>query len=667
MTTTFQSVNVGLGPHEHQFGVTTPTTPRAPTHSHSQSTTITEESSTTTPTRLSFGGISGQRPLPTSPFRSSFTTHQPSTNQSNPRLLSREHSHQSVQSTGSQIVDMDMSDEGEGASDDESVDAETGRPSKKKKGQKFYCTDFPPCNLSFTRSEHLARHIRLDNLRQHAQTVHVNEEIPGDSLAATGTRFQRQIRTDRVRTPTGRSRASTASSQGSHGRGHSRNLSASSIGSTASTISRGDDSRRRPPPLIMSNDQSARIRPTIDTLRIHPSTPPPQPGFSKESSEGLSTPTSTTFSNGASSPGYGSTFGSPVSTVSRNGGYWGANSYHGRRLSVPSGPNPFQSPQSNSYPTPYLSPLAPSNSSLASSNSSMYGSPTNSTYSFSRRETAAEAEWRRRTWHPTTYNNYQRPATSGLSFYQTPDDAPQPAFAPQAAATPAPTLSQRLPGIETFDQIPNRSGSPVRRGGSPMQIDSPSRPPIYPGPSSTSGPNDRRGHQSWDLSLHQNLTKLDIANNPPSKETGAWTQETMNEMQVHAANAQDKQPKQASFALQRAPAVVHHEPQNVPVQATSPAGGTSYRSKRQGWYNGPLNTPQTMVQRKSPEGSSSSESVPTPSFSTAEYNPSVVCSDGVSKQQHAGHDNKMTSLEVLVAVATNEDNARNTKTQPTIL
>lgn len=55
---------------------------------------------------------------------------------------------------------MNMSDEGEGASDDESVDAETGRPSKKKKGQKFYCTDFPPCNLSFTRSEHLARHIR---------------------------------------------------------------------------------------------------------------------------------------------------------------------------------------------------------------------------------------------------------------------------------------------------------------------------------------------------------------------------------------------------------------------------------------------------------------------------------------------------------------------------
>ncbi|KAL8801005.1 MAG: hypothetical protein Q9182_004749 [Xanthomendoza sp. 2 TL-2023] len=634
--------------------------------------------------------MSGQRPLPTSPFRSSFTAHQQPSNQSTPGILSREHSHQSARSIGSQDIDIDMSDDGEGASDGESVDGETGRPSKKKKGQKFYCTDFPPCNLSFTRK----------NIREsHAQTVHVNEEIPGDSLAATGTRFQRQIRTDRVRTPTSRSRASTAGSQGSHGRGHSRNLSASSIGSTTSTISRGDDSRRRPPPLIMSNDPSARIRPTIDTLRIPPSTPPPQLGFSKESSEGLSTPTSTTFSNGASSPGYGSTFGSPVSTVSRHGGYWGgSNSYHGRRLSVPSGPNPFQSSQSNSYPTPYLSPLAPSTSSIASSNSSVYGSPTSSTYSFSRRETPAEAEWRRRTWHPSTYNSYPRPATSGLSFYRTPDDPPQPAFAPQAAATPAPPPSQRLPGIETFDQIPNCNASPIPRGGSPMQIDSPNRPPLYPGPLSTSGPNDRRGHQSWDLSLHQNLTKLDIASNAPLKEAGGWTQQALNEPRSDSANGQGGHPPQMAFAPQATSVIVHHDLRNVPAQATSPTGGTSYRSKRQGWYNGPLKAPQATIHRKSPEGSSSSESVPTPSFSTAEFNPSIVGSDGYieshhtnqysksqasaqpptyqypadtstisSQPSHAAADTKMTSLEVLVAVATNENNARNTNDQPTAI
>jgi len=63
---------------------------------------------------------------------------------------------------GSQDVDMDDSDDGDGdgGSDGESIDGETGRPTKKKKGQRFFCTDFPPCNLSFTRSEHLARHIR---------------------------------------------------------------------------------------------------------------------------------------------------------------------------------------------------------------------------------------------------------------------------------------------------------------------------------------------------------------------------------------------------------------------------------------------------------------------------------------------------------------------------
>ena len=65
-------------------------------------------------------------------------------------------------------MDMEMDDsDGEGAaagedgglSDVESVGAD-GTKSKKKKSQRFYCTDYPPCNLSFTRSEHLARHIR---------------------------------------------------------------------------------------------------------------------------------------------------------------------------------------------------------------------------------------------------------------------------------------------------------------------------------------------------------------------------------------------------------------------------------------------------------------------------------------------------------------------------
>lgn len=60
---------------------------------------------------------------------------------------------------------MDDSDDGaegnEDGSDEESVNAD-GTRSKKKKSQRFYCTEYPPCTLSFTRSEHLARHIRYE-------------------------------------------------------------------------------------------------------------------------------------------------------------------------------------------------------------------------------------------------------------------------------------------------------------------------------------------------------------------------------------------------------------------------------------------------------------------------------------------------------------------------
>lgn len=166
MATTFQSVNASLPVRSYQMEVSTPTTPRAPrmTPPPSQSVSTAEESAPSTPTRLSFGGINGQRPLPSPRFGSSMSTspskpagqpHPP-----HPDTLTRGSSHHSVHSVDSQDIDMDDSDEGEEGSEGESVDGESGRPSKKKKGQRFFCTDFPPCNLSFTRSEHLARHIR---------------------------------------------------------------------------------------------------------------------------------------------------------------------------------------------------------------------------------------------------------------------------------------------------------------------------------------------------------------------------------------------------------------------------------------------------------------------------------------------------------------------------
>ena len=161
--TTFQSVNIGLGPKD--YDATTPTTPRAPSIAPSRPNPApaNEDSAPATPTMLTFVGIEGQRPLPSSPFSNSFSSQQSSqssTKKAEAGILTRGNSHQSAQSTESQDVEMDDSDDGEGNSEGESIDGETGRPSKKKKGQRFFCTDFPPCNLSFTRSEHLARHIR---------------------------------------------------------------------------------------------------------------------------------------------------------------------------------------------------------------------------------------------------------------------------------------------------------------------------------------------------------------------------------------------------------------------------------------------------------------------------------------------------------------------------
>lgn len=143
----------------------TPTTPRpnARFSDKPPKEIAPEGSPTSTPTRHDFGGLHGQRPLPEEPFTPSKMDDQPM--QSND-VLSRENSHRSLHShhsSDSQDIEMaDDDEEGEDGSDNESITSDSQPPSKKKKkGQRFFCTDFPPCQLSFTRSEHLARHIRF--------------------------------------------------------------------------------------------------------------------------------------------------------------------------------------------------------------------------------------------------------------------------------------------------------------------------------------------------------------------------------------------------------------------------------------------------------------------------------------------------------------------------
>lgn len=299
---------------------------------------------------------------------------------------------------------------------------------------------------------------------------------------------------------------------------------------------------------------------------------------------------------------------------------------------MPSGSSSFQSPHGPSYPPPYISALAQSNSSSFSTSSSLYGSPTTSTYPFSRRDSAVagEADCRRRTWHPTTYTNYSRPATSGLSYYQTPD-APRPAFAPQAAAINQP---HRLPGIESFVNLSHPSPTPPPGVSSPMQVDQPSRAPTYAGPSEhvTSGPNDRRGHPSWVKSLHQNIPRLDVGIGPLPKDAGLWGQQTVAEIHEAAARPPEtaRYPAPPAFAP-----FLHPESQKRSAESMYLQPVTPVKAKRQGWYQGPPQPLHSAVlhPRISPEDSSSSEGLPTPSSSAAEYHPAIIHSNGYIESQ----------------------------------
>lgn len=197
MAAAFRPVNNPLSAPDRvdEFPTASPMTPRPPTAPIESTEPLDDVK---TPTRASFGAtasaLASQRPLPTSPFPES--VHMPEPTATTPH---RDHSVHSRRSKESDDVDMDDSDgEAHGAddgaaSDDESVDAD-GTKSKKKKSQRFYCTEYPPCNLSFTRSEHLARHIRYGALRQPSrdrlltamvlQETHGRASLPMSLLAA---------------------------------------------------------------------------------------------------------------------------------------------------------------------------------------------------------------------------------------------------------------------------------------------------------------------------------------------------------------------------------------------------------------------------------------------------------------------------------------------------
>ncbi|EER44269.1 C2H2 transcription factor [Histoplasma capsulatum H143] len=182
-----------------------------------------------------------------------------------------------------------------------------------------------------------------------------------------------------------------------------------------------------------------------------------------------------------------------------------------------------------------------------------------------------------------------------------------------------------------------------------MQVDRPltssnAAPTFVPGfstqlptarpPPPVSGPGHRRGHVSFDMSLHQNLTKLDIRGN---KDASQWSQQTIGELRNIASQPFDSLQQQTVEPIINRTPDASRPPEQPAAGANSNGPTTPSQNKRRGWYNGPLptSTPTGPLANPSPEDSSSSEGVATPSASAPEYHPAIVPSHGDIERHHS--------------------------------
>jgi C2H2 transcription facotor len=690
---TFCAVNTSLAmaqPTAHVQDEHTPSTPKSAVFVSEQLADVEDISEDTvkTPTRESFSNVVGQKPLPDV----GQDQHEPENDIKMEVVEEDEDAASVIEAPNGENTPLKEGKDGSGG---ESTEGDPNK-FKKKKSQRFFCTDYPPCKLSFTRSEHLARHIRyallypdtgalltlsirkhtgerpfqchcgrrfsrLDNLRQHAQTVHLNEDIPVDSPAATGSRYQRHIRTDRVR-PTGRARASTFSNPNPahQARGHSRNLSSSSI-TSVSTVSSyaGEDFRRS----ILDTPRTNRL--SLDTYNPTSSSSMGVQQYytvGANSPTGYSTPTSATFSVGTNSPRFSSGIHSPASSISRTGLQ---SKTPNRRLSVP-GSNPFQSGQTtDSYQQSYMSPV-PSAAALSRAGA-QYASPISS-FADPRRDAlnAVEAENRRRTWHPNTTTGLgQRPASSGIGAVPVPP-VHKPLFGQQQLM---PSGNARLPGIESFDNL-DKAPPPVpliRRQPSPMELDPPpTSHPVESG-SLVQADNNQSNRISWTSSLRKGFNQLEITSQPQDAPQSSWNLSTTAAQTTDNITSRPLPPppvRPSSYhsrtTSENLPSIASH-PDEMSESEDRPV--TPRRTKRMGWYmqpptaEGPTPAPpsshgsnsrpvsgnMTSLFRTSPDSSSDGDGAPTPITISVETHPAIVRGNGLVESSH--HPHSMEGVE----------------------
>jgi len=340
-----------------------------------------------------------------------------------------------------------------------------------------------------------------------------------------------------------------------------------------------------------------------------PTTPPTYSHYAAHSPADLSTPTSSTFPATPGSPNFGSVLGSPPSSSSRPQGEMRTPA---RRLSVPASYN-IQHLYANSYGPSY----GPGSAVPGTSASSIVTSPTSSTFPQNTMQMSPSDDWRRRTWHPSTYSNlslnYSRPATSGLTYSQTPD-APQPAYARNAmsAAGQAP----RLPGIESFDHVQHRPTTPPRGNMAPTHATIFPPQPLLTAPDIDGPKRGHATHVSWDGTRRSQYPDID------DNGTTSWGQQTM-------AQIDQLRPTMGP------PLHGLSVPQHMAKQALQ-LESASKRVKRSGNYNGP-----GPAYRTSPE-SSSDDGIPTPGTSTAELHPDIMGSQGYIEPQLLAGDTQLT-------------------------